>query len=162
MAGNTSQKGNDSLRALTRASWLLLGLNRCSDTVELLLLAKFLCSIECFKQSNSGWEIHAMFLRLPSEAKLILSVMQSNSALHYEHYLGTISILLVPENKILSWTERVCGAWPRAEISHRDANGPPGCENSSLCPDKLTPHFKQKWHISEYCTVISSPNNVIM
>ena len=40
-----------------------------------------------------------MLMRLPSEAKLILSVMQSNSALHYEYYMGTISILQVPEQQ---------------------------------------------------------------
>ena len=40
-----------------------------------------------------------MLMRLPSEAKLILSVMQSNSALHYEYYKGTISILQVPEQQ---------------------------------------------------------------
>lgn len=40
-----------------------------------------------------------MLMRLPSVAKLILSVMQSNSALHYKHYLGTISIPLVLEQQ---------------------------------------------------------------
>lgn len=38
-------------------------------------------------------------MRLPSVAKLILSVMQSNLALHYEYYMGTISILLVLEQQ---------------------------------------------------------------
>ena len=40
-----------------------------------------------------------MLMRLPSVAKLILSVMQSNSALRYEYYMGTINILLVLEQQ---------------------------------------------------------------
>ena len=75
---------------------------------------------------------------------------------------GQLVFCRFQNNKILRWTERVCGAWPWAGISHRDACWPPGCANSSLCPDKLVQNSKQKWHVPEYCTVISSPNNVIM
>ena len=40
-----------------------------------------------------------MLMRLASVAKMILSVMQSNSALHCEYYMGTISIPLVLEQQ---------------------------------------------------------------
>lgn len=42
-----------------------------------------------------------MFMRLPSVAKLILPVMQSNSALHYKYCMGTINILLVLKQQSL-------------------------------------------------------------
>lgn len=75
---------------------------------------------------------------------------------------GQLVFCRFQNNKILRWTERVCGAWPWAGTSHRDACRPPGCENFSPCPDKLAPNSKQSRHVPEYCAVISSPNNVIM
>lgn len=103
LPGNTGQQRTDCLRAFTTASWLLLGPNHCTHTVGCCCgkrhQQKFLCSIECLKQPSSGWQIHATLMRLPSVAKLILSVTQSNSALHYKYYMGTISIPLVLEQQ---------------------------------------------------------------
>lgn len=64
------------------------------------------------------------------------------------------------DNKTLWCTERACGAWPWTRVSCRDAGRPPCCEKSNLWSDK---YQNTEWkHLSkDYCSVISSSNNVI-
>ena len=115
LPGNTGQQRTDSRRAFTIASWLLLGLNHCADTV----------GFHCGKGTSRNFCAVSNVLSNPAADDKFLpclwgclqwpswfSAMQSNSALHYKFYVGTIShpLVLEQQNPKVYWT----GVWSLA------------------------------------------------
>lgn len=137
LPGHTGQQRTDCLRAFTIASWLLLGLNHGTDTVGCCCgkrhQQKFLCSIECLKHPAVDDKFMLRLwgcLQWPSWFCLSRRVIQ----LFITNITwGQLVFHWSWNDKILRCTERLCGAWPWAEISCRDANVPPACKKNSVC-----------------------------
>lgn len=103
-----------------------------------------------------------MLMRLPFSGQIDFSVIQRNSVLYSQGYMGTISAPLVQEQQ----NPKVCrkSTWTLA-MSKDHAEMPTGhqvAKNTFGIQINLHQNSKPKQPVSEYRSVISSPNDVIM